>query len=205
MLHRNCNGAQSTAKRQRARIAHEDHGGRGVEPQEAKARPYKRPANHRKLAGAFHKMHLQIFRKDSVAHEIHDHPVARRRNHHRHDGQAIQPIRYIHRVACPHDDEHADKYEETAKWNEHILEKWHRQRTRQWLVTNPHETGNGNSSNQEFYEQPCLAGKTLCGGPRDLQKVIIEADGPEPQRDEKYSPDIKIAEIGPQNRCNKSP
>jgi hypothetical protein len=36
-------GAQRTAERQRAGVAHEDHGGRRVEPQEAEARRRQSP------------------------------------------------------------------------------------------------------------------------------------------------------------------
>ena len=68
-----------------------------------------RPAQHRKLARAFHKMQLQIFGKYRVADEIDDQPVACRRDHHRHDGKAIEPVGDIDRIAGADDDEHADK------------------------------------------------------------------------------------------------
>ena len=142
-------------------------------------------------------MHLKVFGKNGVAHEIHDHPVTCRRNHHRDNGQAIKPVRHVNRVACPHNHKHADENEETAKGNEYILEERHRERARQWLVADPHEAGHGNSRNQEFDEQPHLSGKTLGRGARDFQKIIIETDCSKSEGDEKHRPDIKIAEIGP--------
>src|SRR3954447_2120878 len=34
--------------------------------------------------------------------------------------------------------------------------------------------------------------------PRDLQEIVVEADRPETERDEKHRPNIEIAEIGPE-------
>ena len=39
---------------------------------------------------------------------------------------------------------------EAAEGNEHILEERYGERTRQRLVANPHETGNGHARDQEF-------------------------------------------------------
>src|SRR5215471_6852615 len=73
--------ADQAAERERAGVAHEDRGGRRVEPEEAQPRPDHRPAKHRELAGTGDEMDLQIVGVDRVAGEVRDEPEARRRDH----------------------------------------------------------------------------------------------------------------------------
>src|SRR5215207_4237766 len=67
---RNC--AERAAERQRARIAHENHGRGCVEPQEAEAGTDDRSTEDRKLARSFDEMHLQVIGKNRIAHQIDD-------------------------------------------------------------------------------------------------------------------------------------
>ena len=74
-----------------------------------------RAAQHRKLAGAGDVMDLQIIGEHGVAGEIGDHAEARRRDHHRHDGEPVEPVGQVHRVAGADDDEGAEHDEEPAE------------------------------------------------------------------------------------------
>jgi hypothetical protein len=44
---------------------------------------------------------LQIVGEDRVADEIGDEAEGARRDHHRHDGEAVEPVREVHRIAAP--------------------------------------------------------------------------------------------------------
>ena len=39
---------------------------------------------------------------------------------------------------------------------------------------------------------------------RDLQEIVVEADGAEAERHEQHGPDIEIGEIGPQQRRDEN-
>ena len=53
--------------------------------------------------------------KTAVADEIDDEPEACRRDHHRHDGEAIEPVGDVDGIAGADHDEHADDDEEHAE------------------------------------------------------------------------------------------
>jgi hypothetical protein len=92
-------------KRERAGIAHEDLSGRRIEPQKAQTRPDHRPAKHRQLTGAGHEIDAQIVGEECIARQIGDQPEGGRRDHHRHDGQPIEAIGEVHRIAGPDNNE----------------------------------------------------------------------------------------------------
>ena len=76
-----------------------------------------------------------------------------------------------------------------------------RQRARQRLVADPHEACDRDAGDHELR----TASRTLPENPlrrrfRDLQEIVIEADGAEAQRHEQHRPDIEIVKIGPQQR-----
>ena len=80
------------------RVAHEHRRRRGVEPQEAQPRADQRRAEHRQLAGARHEVELQVVGEDAVADEVGDQREHPGGDHHRHDGQPVQPVGQVHRV-----------------------------------------------------------------------------------------------------------
>ena len=107
--------AEHAAERERAGVAHEDRGRRRVEPEEAEAGADHRAAQHRELAGAGDVVDLQIVGEHRVAGEIGDHAEARRRDHHRHDGETVEPVGQVHRVAGADDDEGAEQRRRTSR------------------------------------------------------------------------------------------
>ena len=92
------------ADRQRADIAHEYLRGIRVEPQEAQPRAGERRAENQELARSADLRNLQIVREHGVAARVRE--DAQRRRHQRggHDGQPVEPVGEIHRVA--HADDH---------------------------------------------------------------------------------------------------
>jgi hypothetical protein len=64
--------AERAAQRQRAGIAHEDHGRRRVEPQEAEAAPISAGAEIASSPDPRHEMQLQVVREDAVADQVGD-------------------------------------------------------------------------------------------------------------------------------------
>ena len=130
VLDRDRDGAEHAAERQRAGVAHEDRGRRRVEPEEAQARADHRAAEHRQLAGAGDVVDLQIVGEHDVAGEIGDQAEGRRRDHHRHDGEAVEPVGEVDRIAGADDDEGAEDHEEPAEIDHQFLEERKRQRGR---------------------------------------------------------------------------
>ena len=63
VLGRHRDGAERAAERQRAGVAHEDHGRRRVEPQEAEPGADQRAADDGQLADALHVVDLQVARE----------------------------------------------------------------------------------------------------------------------------------------------
>ena len=60
-------------------------------------------------------MDLQIVGEDRVAGEIGDDAEAGRRDHHRHDGEAVEAVGEVHRIAGADDDEGGEGDEEPAE------------------------------------------------------------------------------------------
>ena len=170
------------AERERAGVAHEDRGRRRVEPEEAKPRADHRAAYHRELAGAGHVVDLQIVGEHRVAGEIGDADEARRRDHHRADGEAVEPVGQVHRVAGADDDEGAEQHEEPAEIDDHFLEHRKRQRGRELRAAEVGERDAGGDRDDGFDRQPQRAAEARGGLLRHLQIVVIEADQAEAER-----------------------
>jgi hypothetical protein len=124
-------GAQRAAQRQRAGVAHEDLGRRRVVPEEAQAGADQGPAEHRQLANARHVVDLQVFGEDVVADEIGDQAKRRRRDHHRHDGQAVETVGEVHRVGEADDHQRGEGQVEPAQVQQQVLEDREGHRGRQ--------------------------------------------------------------------------
>ena len=65
-------------------------------------------------------MDLQVIRKHGVARQISNQPETRRSDHHGNDGQTVETVGQIHRVASGHDDEAAEDDEEPAEIDHQI-------------------------------------------------------------------------------------
>src|SRR6185312_3905194 len=115
VLGRDRDGAEKAAERERAGIAHEDRGGRGVEPQKSEARAEHGAADDREFARSRDMPKLEIFGEDQVAGEIRDDRERKRGDHHRHDREPVEPVGEVHGVARAHNHEGAEDEEEIAE------------------------------------------------------------------------------------------
>ena len=101
--------------------------------------PITAPQMHREFAGALDEVDLEVVGEDRVAGEIGDHAEARRRDHHRHDGEPVETVGEVHRVAGADDDEGGERHEEPAEIDDHVLEEGQRQCRRQRRLADPRE------------------------------------------------------------------
>jgi hypothetical protein len=92
--------------------------------------PITAPQDDRELAGARHEVDLQIFGEDRVTDEIGDDAERRRRDHDRHDGQTVEAVGEVHRIAAADDDERREGNEEPAEIDDQILDERERSATR---------------------------------------------------------------------------
>ena len=122
--------------------------------------PISAPQQHREFAGAGDEMDLQVFGEHRVADEIGDQAEARRRDHHRHDGQAVEPVGEVHRIARADDDEHAEQEEDPAEIEHQLLEERQRQRGRDQRLAETHAAPcTATTAISELGQQPHAAGK----------------------------------------------
>ena len=96
---------------ERADVAHEHLRGIRVEPQEAEARARERRAEDEQLAGVRNRRNRQVVREHRVAARVREHAERRGDERRRHDGEAIEPVGEIHRVAHADDHEIRDRDE----------------------------------------------------------------------------------------------
>ena len=198
VLDRHRHRAEHAAERQRAGVAHEDRGRRRVEPQEAEAGTDHRAAQHRQFAGAGDVMDLQIVGEHQIAGQIRDQPEARRRDHHRHDRQTVQPVGEVDRIAGADDDEGAEQHESPAEIDHQLLEERKHQRGRDRPLAEMRQRRDGDHRNQRLGQQARAAGKAGVALLGDLQIVVIKADQAEAQRHSEHDPDIRAGRVRPQ-------
>ena len=205
VLHRDRDRAEHAAERQRTGVPHEDRGRRRVEPEKAEARPEHRAAQHRKFTGAGDVVDLEVVGKHGVAGEIGDHGEARGRDHDRHDGETVETIGKVHRIARADDDERAESEEEPAEVQHHVLEERNHQRGGERLASEADQRIAGGQRNQQLEQEAGAPGEPGMGLLRHLQIVVIESDDAETERHREHDPDIGIERIGPQHgRHHKS-
>ena len=200
VLGRDRHGADHAAERERAGVAHEDRRRRRVEPQEAEAGAEHGAAQHRKLAGAGDIMDLQIIGEDRVAAQIGDHAEARRRDHHRDDGEPVESVGQVHRIAGADDDEGREQDEEPSEIEAEFLEEREHQGGRETAATEQDQDDAGHDGNDRLDAHAGAAGKAVMGLPRDFQIVVVETDEPETERDPQHDPDVGIGGVRPQQR-----
>ena len=199
MLYCNRDRAEQTAERKRAGVAHEDRGRWRVEPEESQPCAEHRAAKHGKLAGARDIIDLQIFGEHRVAGEVGDHAEACGSDHHRHDGEAIEAVGEVHRIAGADHDEGAEQHEEPAEIQRDIFEKRQCQRGRERRPAEPHQRVARRQRNYCLDQQTNAAGKAVMALLRHLQIIVVETDKAEAQRDREHDPDIGIERVGPQH------
>ena len=169
--------AEHAAERQRAGVAHEDRRRRRVEPQEAEAGAEHRAADDRKFAGARHEVDLQIVGEDRVAGEIGDDAEARRRDHHRHDGEAVEAVGQVHRIAGADDDEGGERERRTSRDRGRTsLTKGKASEVDSGSVPAQATMTQATAAMTNSMTQAEPAGKAFVGLLGDLEIVVIEAD-----------------------------
>ena len=162
VLDRDGDGAQRAAQRQRAGIAHEDHGGRGVVPEKAQTGADQRGQEHRQLAGACDIGNLQIVGEPLIADQIGDQDEGRGGDHHRHDGEAIETVGEVHGIGGAGDDEAADHDEEQAQRDQRRLDE-----------------GNGQHAGQSPASSSCMISQVASDGDAELDhQARAAADSP---------------------------
>src|SRR4051794_5931175 len=114
VLHRDRDRAEHAAERQRTRVSHEDRSRRRIEPEKAEPSAEHRATEYGEFAGAGDIVDLQIIGEHRVTRQIGDHAETCRGDHHRHDGETIEAVGQIDRVAGTDDDEGAEDHEEPA-------------------------------------------------------------------------------------------
>ena len=129
---------EQAAERQRTGVAHENLRRRRVEPEEADARADHRAADDDDLAGVGDVVDEQIVRIDEIAGEIGDEPERRRGDHHRHDGQPVEPVGQIDRVAEGDDDERTEQQEAPAQIDHVAVDEGQRERRRRGAADELH-------------------------------------------------------------------
>src|SRR5579859_3347435 len=94
-------GAERSAERERADIAHEDFRGMRVVPKEAERRAYERSAKYRQFSDSRDVLDLEIRRPTRVAADIGQHRKRARGDDRAADRQAVEAVREIHRIGRP--------------------------------------------------------------------------------------------------------
>ena len=147
-----------------------------------------------------HEMDLQVVGENRVADQIRNAEEARRRDHHWADGEPVETVGQVHRIAGADDDEHAEDRKEVAEVDDHLLEHRQRQRRGEIRPTEARDRDASGDRDHRFEGEPERAGKTGRGLARDLQIIVIEADQAETERHREHDPDVGVARIGPQHR-----
>src|SRR6476660_3210873 len=205
MLGGDRNRADHTAERERSGVAHEDRGGRRVEPQESQSGTDHGSAQHRQFAGARDVVDVEVVREERVAREIGDEAEAQRDDDHGHGREPIEAVGQIHGVAGADDDERAKDDEEPAERKHQLLEERKRQRAREWLAADRNDEIDGSRADQRLDQQAKLARKSDMGLLRHLEVVVVEADRAERKRHAEHDPDVAVVRIGPQRGRDQHP
>ena len=130
--------AQRAADRQRAGVAHEDHGRRRIEPQEAQTRADQRGQQHGELARARDVMEIEIVGEHGVADDVGDQAEHGRRHDHRPDRQAVEAVGQVDGVGGAHHHQHREEQEtDDAQRQQHVLEERHRHHVAQRRAARP--------------------------------------------------------------------
>lgn len=145
-------------------------------------------------------MDLQIVRKDRVTSQIGDQPERRGCDHHRHDGQPVQPVSEVHRIASADDHHCAKQDEEPAKIDQKVFEKRKGQLVGELWNRYLSDHENRSPGDRRLDGQPRFARQPFVGLFRDLQKVIVKANRAEPNRHGQHGPNQRTCKISPKQR-----
>ena len=155
------------------------------------------------VAGTGDIFDLEVVGEHRVAGEIGDHRKARGRDHHGHDGEAVETVGEIHRIAGADDDEGAEHDEEPSEMQHGVLQERDRQRGGRGIAVQPHQRVAGHQRDRRLDQQAQLAAEAGRRLLRHLEVVVIEADEAETERHRQHDPDIGIERVGPQHRADR--
>ena len=199
LAHDDGDGAERGAQRQRADVAHEHLRRVGVEPQEREARPRNRAADHRELAGAGYIGKAQVLGKHRVPGDVGE-DAERAADHHRgHDGEPVEPVGQVHRVAGADDHEiRHDDETERAERVRHLLEERHDELgLRRQVGIESEEYGRGEADHR-LPEKLGLRRQPLGIARHHLAIIVHPADRAEAERHPQHDPDQPVLQVGPQ-------
>jgi hypothetical protein len=194
--------SEQTAERKRPGVAHEDRGGRVIEPQKAEAGPQNGAAQHCKLAGVEHEIDLQILGEVRVADRPRDRPEAAGCDHDKPDRETIEPVSEVHGVAGANHDEGAEDHGEPAEIEQDVLEEGECKRRRHRGTAKHHERVTRGTGDEKLDHEARSSGNTGVNLPRHLEMIFVETDQAEAECHPKRDPDVRIAGVGPQHCRN---
>src|SRR3984885_10763900 len=143
-------------------------------------------------------------RIDKVARDIGDEPERRGADHDRHDGEAVEPVGQIDRIAERDDDEWAEQQEGPAEIEHEAAHERHGKLGRA-IGADTHQRITGERSDDIFAKQARTAREPTFRLLRDFQVIVVKADHGEAGSDEQHDPNIRAFEIGPKQSRDKQP
>ena len=223
LAHDDGNRAQRGAKRQRAHIAHKDLRRVRVEPQEGQARASHRRSEDQHFSGTGDVREEQVFRVNRTARDVGKDAQAGAHHHHRHDGQTVQTVGQVDRIAGAHNhqvsqndkSQHAQRVADfldegqqqtglgrqvQVKARLHPFEKELQHAPVGILRDAEHQVQRRQQTNHGLPEIFFARPHALRVLVHHLAPVVGPADGAKAQRDEQNNPDKAVAQIGPQQR-----
>ena len=221
LAHDDRHRSQRCAQRQRTHVAHKHLCRMGVEPQKGQTGPGNGRAKNQQFARAGDVGEKQVLGVHGAAGHIGKNPQRRTHHHHRHDGQTVQPVGQIHRVARSHN--HQVGQDHKAQ---------HAQRVADFFEEGQQQAGLGRQADIKAGADPHAEqlpdalvgvfryaehqGDGGCDADGRLPKVFFTrahafgvfahhlapivdpADGAKPQRHDQHNPDKAVAQVGPE-------
>ena len=198
LAHRHRHRAERRAQRQRADVAHEHHGGIGVEPQETESGADDGAAENQHLASAGDVGKPEVGGEIEMAHDVGEHAQRRRHHDRRHDGEPVEPVGQVHGVARSHNHQVGQQDVGRAEVNDDVLEQRHdergvgrafgavikEQRHRQAANRLPEKLGPGADTARVLVD--------------DFLVVVHPADGAEGGGGEQHRQHEAVGQVGPQ-------
>ena len=193
-------GAEASAKGERANITHEDFGGVGVVPEKADAGTDQGAADHRQFPGAGHVRNLQVRGEFDVTGNVGEQQICGRVDGDRPDGEAVEAVGQVDGIARPDDDQH---YKGDEKDPEVWMEVFEKRKVELGGEARTGEENDAKNRTQQHLPEHLLPwGEPLGVFFHHLLVVINETDDPVTDDNKEGQPDIGIGEVGPEQRRN---
>ncbi len=195
-------GAERAAERERAHVAHEELGRRGVEPEEAQAAADQRAAEDREGAAARHVLDGQVVGDDGVPGGVGEQQEGARRDHDRADGEPVEAVGEVHGVAGADDDEGGDRDVEPAQVRREVLEEGHRELGVEARVGVDGERHRERQQRlpEELHARRDAGGVSL----GDLAVVVDEAEQAVAHGDAEHGPHEAVVEVRPEQHRDQA-